>query len=62
MLTLKIKFDKVGKFQPTIGPERECLLARYIIGKPGDDYSGAIYIPKGVPFPEEGILLKPKED
>jgi len=61
MIALTAIFDKVGRFQPTEGKERDALTAHYLIGKRGDPISGGIYLPKDMAFPSGGILIRLKE-
>jgi hypothetical protein len=58
MIELQAKFDCVGRFKPSLSEEKESTHAHFIIGKPGDNISGGLYLPKDMPFPEEGILIK----
>ncbi len=57
-MILKAKFDATGKFNdPATEKERDAKTAHYTIGTRGDEVSGGLYLPVGMEFSEEGIVI-----
>jgi len=61
MIELTAEFDCIGHFTNLDGKDKESKRAHYVIGKTvgkPKQITGGLYLPKEIPFPKEGILIK----
>ena len=58
MRELKAIYDCIRKFKDEEGKIKKAKCAHYIIGKPGDEISGGLYLPADMKFPPEGIKIR----